>query len=173
MVKAKKLGLIDALNAVQSFHKQVSNEMALLRPDQMEFVGNLMTFKDVDMKFDSYGLSHFGGLALFANNALDKTIQNIQIGQTPPLLVIDFVEKISHAVFALNYGRLIQEPSAADVEMFKQAESKAISWFDLQERAGLLKRIGVLFEEMNHCETPSQGMINSFITRMLSQGAKV
>lgn len=173
MLKAKKLGLIDALNAVQSFHEQESNEMALLRPDQMEFVGSLVTFKDVDMKFESYGLSHFGGLALFANNALDKTIQNIKSGQTPALLVIDFVEKISHAVLALNYGGVIQEPSAADVEMFKQAEAKAILWFDLEERVGLLNKIGVLFQEMNSCETPSQGMINSFITRMVSQGAKV
>lgn len=160
----KQNSLIDALYVIQRFQQESDLQEAMLRPDQMSFIGSLMTFKEIDKHFKAEGLSNFGGLAKFALNALEKTIGNIKAGTPPPLMVIDFVEKISHAVFALKHC-LAAEATASDIHVIELANEKAMVWFDLPERVSLLNELGLLVEEMNAAPR-SETMLNRYITRM-------
>ncbi len=123
----KKKGMRSALDECQAYHKKIGLDQELSNK-QLAIIHSMDLFKDIESKYKSRNLSHYGGLAAFCSQLVTGMLHSKKSGNTLSEEIIDLTQKIASIGIALGASIPELQLKKADMPFIESACQATSEW---------------------------------------------
>jgi hypothetical protein len=127
---------------------------------QKGLIPKTATFISFSETYLSEGLTQWGGLLKYCDNALNVILEGMNKFEPPVPIVLHIGEKMSHVVNIIANTPLVEKLNEKELVLLESAKIKSDLWLSHTNRAEMVKKIESIIEKMDD-DISRDGLINA------------